>query len=198
MGYPSIPLDEEARSILTIITPFGAYKCLTLPMGVMPASDIFQAQMVDLFANMGKNRPYPYIDDILHFKGDTFKEHIEILCKILKLLTKMGMQISVEKSRFCQASLEYLGFELNRTGYRPLPSQRVDAILRIQSPKNVKEVRRFLGTINFIKNHIIGRAEICKPITRLTKKNVKFVWGEEQEAAMQQIKAKIVESIMLE
>jgi hypothetical protein len=66
--------------------------------------------MVDLFASMGKNRPYPYIDDILHFKGNTFEEHIEILCKILKLLTSMGMQISVEKSCFCQASLEYLGF----------------------------------------------------------------------------------------
>jgi hypothetical protein len=197
MGYPSIPLDEEAQNILTIITPFGAYECLTLPMGVMPASDIFQARMVDLFANMGKNRPYPYINDILHFKGDTFEEHIEILCEILKLLTKMGMQISVEKSRFCQASLEYLGFELNRTGYRPLPSQ-IDAILRIQSPKNVKQVRGFLGTINFIKNHIIGQAEICKPITGLTQKNVKFVWGEEQEAAMQKIKAKIAESIMLE
>jgi hypothetical protein len=93
--------------------------------------------------------------------------------------------------------LEYLGFELNRTGYKPLPSQ-VDATLRIQSPKNVKQVSRFLGTINFIKNHIIGRAEICEPITRLTQKNVKFVWRKEQEAAMQKIKAKIAESIMLE
>ena len=64
MGYPSIHLDEAARKILTIITPFGAYECLTLPMGVMPASDIFQARMVDLFADVGKTRPYPYIDDI--------------------------------------------------------------------------------------------------------------------------------------
>jgi len=197
MGYPSIPLDEETRSILTIITPFGAYECLTLPMGVMPASDIFQARMVDLFTNMGKNRPNPYSDDILHFKGDTFKEHIRILGQILQLFESIGMQVSVEKSRFCQTSFEYLGFKLNRTGYKPLPS-RVDAILRIQSPKNVQQVRGFLGTINFIKNHIVGRAEICEPITRLTKKEVKFVWGEEQEAVMQKIKAKIAEAIMLE
>jgi len=106
MGHPSIPLDEETRSILTIITPFGAYECLTLPMGVMPASDIFQARMVDLFANMGKNRPYPYIDDILHFKGDTFEEHILILGQILQLFESIGMQVSAEKSRFCQTSLE--------------------------------------------------------------------------------------------
>jgi hypothetical protein len=43
MGYLSNPLDEEARNILMSITPFGEYKCLTLPMGVMPVSDIFQA-----------------------------------------------------------------------------------------------------------------------------------------------------------
>ena len=92
MGYPSILLNDKAKSILTI-TPFGAYECLTLPMGVMPASDIFQAQMVNLFANMGKNRPYPYIDDILHFKGNALEEHIEILGQILMLLTSMGMQV---------------------------------------------------------------------------------------------------------
>ena len=142
------------------------------------------------FCKHEKNRPYPYIDDILHFKGDTFEEHTEILCKILKLLTSMGMQISVEKSCFCQASLEYLGFKLNWMGYKPLPSQ-VDGILRIQLPKNVKQVRGFLGMINFIKNDIIRRAEICEPITRLTRKNVKFVWGKEQEAAMQKSKQKL-------
>ncbi len=53
MGYTSIPLNDEARKILTIIMPFGAYECLTLPMGVMPASDLFQARMVHLFAEMG-------------------------------------------------------------------------------------------------------------------------------------------------
>jgi hypothetical protein len=49
MGYPSIPLNNEARKILTIVMPFGAYECLTLPMGVMPALDLFQARMVHIF-----------------------------------------------------------------------------------------------------------------------------------------------------
>ena len=83
MGYPSIPLNDEARKILTIIMPFGAYECLTLPMGVMPASDLFQARMGHLFAEMGEWRPFPYIDDILHFKGSSFDEHMSILDEIL-------------------------------------------------------------------------------------------------------------------
>ena len=76
MGYPSIPLNNESKKILTIVMPFGAFECLTLPMGVMPASDLFQARKVHTFAEMGDQRPFPYIDDILHFKGATFKEHI--------------------------------------------------------------------------------------------------------------------------
>ena len=51
MGYPSIPLNDKSRKILTIVMPFGAYECLTLPIGVMPASDLFQARM-DMFADM--------------------------------------------------------------------------------------------------------------------------------------------------
>ena len=66
--------------------PFGAYECLTLPMGVMPASDLFQVMMVHIFADMNKQRPFPYIDDILHFKGDTFEEHLSILDEIMNRL----------------------------------------------------------------------------------------------------------------
>ncbi len=195
MGYLSIPLNTATRNILTIIMPFGAYECLMLPMGVMPATDIFQARMVHVFADMGEQHPFPYVDDILHFKGNTFEEHLEILNEILQLLAKCGLQVS-DKSRFCQASVEFLGFQLDRTGYRPLPS-RVDAILRIKPPSNLKQVRGFLGVINFIKNHIPNCAAICEPITRLTRKDKKFSWGEEQQLAFNKIKAIVAESIML-
>jgi hypothetical protein len=115
MGYPLIPLNDKARKILTIVLPFGAYECFTLPMGVMPASDLFQARMVHIFAGMDERRPFPYI---LHFKGDTFKQHLLILEEIMGLIGKNSLQVSMEKSCFCQESVEYLGFQLNRTGYK--------------------------------------------------------------------------------
>jgi hypothetical protein len=116
MGYPSILLNHEARKILTIIMPFGAYEYLTLPMGVMPTFDLFQSRMVQMFADMNERHPFPYIDDILHFKGTTFKEHIVILDEILQLFGKSGLQVGTKKSRFCQESVKYLGFQLIRTG----------------------------------------------------------------------------------
>ncbi len=55
----------------------------------------------------------------------------------------------------------------------------------------------FFGVLNFIKNHIPWRAKICEPITRLTKKDVKFVWGEEQQQAFDKLKAVVSEAILL-
>ena len=64
-------------------------------------------------------------------------------------------------------------------------------------PKTVKQVRGFLGTVNFIKNHIPSRAAIMQPLTNLTKKDTRFEWTEKQQLAFDTIKAKVAESIML-
>jgi hypothetical protein len=142
----------------------------------MSATDLFQVRMIHPFANMGNRWQCPHIDDIFHFKGETFDKHQLILNKILKLLAKSGMQVSANKSCFCQELLEYLGFQLNHTDYKPLTST-VDDILSINPPKNIKQVCGFLRMINFIKNHIPKRTEICKPITRLKHKYIIFFWG---------------------
>ena len=64
MGYLSIPLNDAARKLLTIIFPFGYFECLVLPQGVNPAADTFQARMVGIFASMQMNRPCPYLGGI--------------------------------------------------------------------------------------------------------------------------------------
>ncbi len=58
-------------------------------------------------------------------------------------------------------------------------------------------MQSLLGIVNFIKNHIPRRAEICEPITRLTKKNVKFIWGDEQRQAFEKLKGVVSEAILL-
>ncbi|KAL7528932.1 hypothetical protein ACHAXR_002707 [Thalassiosira sp. AJA248-18] len=142
-----------------------------------------------------KTKPNPYIDGILHSKGEKFLEHLGILDENLHRLGEGGMQVNAEKSDFCAKQVEYVGFELNPKGYRP-PAKRVEAILKIMPPENLKQVRGFLGTVNFIKNHIQGRAAIMRPLTNLTKKNQRFEWNEEQQIAFDTIKAKVAEAVM--
>ena len=67
-------------------------------MGVMPASDLFQARMVHNFAPMKSLRPFPYIDDVLHFKGPTFEEHLAILDEILRQIGQRAASQHREES----------------------------------------------------------------------------------------------------
>ena len=82
------------------------------------------------------------------------------------------MKVNLIKCALFKPTVEFLGFLLKRDGYQPT-RKRIDAILRLKEPRNIKGVRMFLGTINFIKNHIPGRAGIMEPITRLTNKEHK-------------------------
>jgi hypothetical protein len=195
MGYLSIALTKETAKLLTVVTTFGVFECVVLPMGVKPATDIFQARMVYVFMSMPKDRPKPYIDDIFHGKGPSFDEHLEILAEIIRLLRLPGMQVNLDKSELCQKQVKFLGFLLTRTGFIPT-CKRVDAILKLAPPRNVKQVRQLLSTINFIKNHIPNRAAIMQPITDLTKKEEKFEWGEEQQKAFDQTKAAVANAIL--
>ncbi len=122
-------------------------------MGVKPATDIFQSRITGLFAPMREHAPISYLDDNLHVKGKDFTEHLSILDKVLTRIKEAKLQVNAKKSTWCATKLEFLGFMLYPDGYAPLP-KRVEAILAITTPKNIKELWHFLGCINFIKNHI--------------------------------------------
>jgi hypothetical protein len=120
MGYLSIPLTEKAKELLTIVTNFGFFKCCVLPMGIKPATDIFQSRMVGLFQSMQESKPKPYIDDIFHGKGNTFNEHLSILDEICTRLEEAGMQANLDKSKLCAIEVDHLGFTLQKHGFGPM------------------------------------------------------------------------------
>ena len=90
MGYLSMPLDDLAKEVTTIITQWGLYEHQVLPQGVMPATDIFQHRMCSLFADM-ENPPRVYIDDSLTTTKGSLDEHILLLDKIMSQLEHAGM-----------------------------------------------------------------------------------------------------------
>lgn len=123
IGYQALHLDNYAKSILQIIFPFGVYEYQVLPMGVKPATDLFQSRIVQLFAQMKKEeRPMCYIDDILHVTCGSFEEHLRILKIILRLLSEVGMQVNAKKSEWCKNEIAYLGFTITPTRYKPMKS----------------------------------------------------------------------------
>ncbi|GJV43865.1 retrotransposon protein, putative, ty3-gypsy subclass [Tanacetum coccineum] len=65
------------------------------------------------------------------------------------------------------------------------------------SPKSPTEIRQFLGLAGYYQRFIEGFLKIAKPMTKLTQKKVKFVWGDKQEAAFQLLKQKLCSAPIL-
>lgn len=195
MGYMILSLNAHDWSNLRIIFLFGIYEYQVLPMGIKPATDIFQARITSSFASMQDNSPMFYIDDVL-ICSNSFEKHMAILRKVLMQFAEAGLQVIAEKSEWCKQEIVFLGFTITPTWYKPMRS-RVKAILAMTPPKNIKELRGFVGCINFIKNHIPKQVDLIRPLTQMTRKGVTFWWGAEQQQAFEKTKAAVLEAVML-
>ena len=118
-------------------------------MGLCNSPDIFQEKMSELMSGLDFVRVY--IDDLLCITTSTYEDHLNKLSKVLSRIQTAGLKINATKSFFAKSELEYLGFWVTRDGIQPL-QKKIDAILTIAPPTNQKQLRRFLGMINYYRN----------------------------------------------
>ena len=188
MGYYHIELTPQAARKCTVVLPWGKYEYLRLPMGLCTAPDIFQEKMSELMSGLEFARAY--LDDLLIVSKNSFEEHLVHIEKVLNRLSEAGLKINASKSFFCRAELEYLGYWITRDKIRPT-TKKVSAILNIDIPKTRKQLRRFIGMINYYRDMWPQRSDILAPLTALTSSKVKFKWTKEHTHAFEQMKAMI-------
>jgi len=185
MGYYHIQLSANSSSYCTIVLPWGKYEYLRLPMGLCNSPDIFQEKMGELFADLEFARAY--IDDLLVISSGTFEDHLDKLEQVLKRLQEAGLKVNASKSFFAREELEYLGYWITQEGIKPL-SKKVEAINNLAAPKTQKQVRAFIGMVNYYRDMWIRRSETLAPLTALTSKNVKFKWTDVEQKAFDTMK----------
>jgi hypothetical protein len=166
MGCYHIRLDPDSQKIRTIIFPQGKYSYLRLPMGVACAPDIFQAKMSELMSTLKFVRAY--IDDLLCItKGSFEDQHLSKLREVLTRLQGAGLKVDACKCFWgYQDETEYLGYILSRDGIKPQP-KKIEAIIAIKLPTKVKELRRFLGMVQYYRDLWAKRSEMLAPLTNL-------------------------------
>jgi hypothetical protein len=164
MGYYTIRLDPMASKMCTIIFPWGKYSYKRLPMGFGGSADIYQAQIMDLMASLKFVRAY--MDDMLIITRRTLDEHLQKMETVLTRLQDAGLKIDAAKSLFCAHDIEYFGYILTRDGIKPQP-KKVQAIFTLNLPNNVKELRHFLGMVQYYWDMWARRSEILAPLTDL-------------------------------
>ena len=119
------------------------------------------------------------------------RDHLYYIAQLLKALIKHGLKLSPKKCILFRKSLTYMGHTLkiiNKIPYITPLKTRVDAILKQNPPKSVKECRQFCGMVNFLSFYLDKLQIMLMPIYYLTGKSVPYLWGEEQQHAFEQIK----------
>ncbi|GJZ99369.1 putative reverse transcriptase domain-containing protein [Tanacetum coccineum] len=102
-----------------------------------------------------------------------------------------------EKKTFQKPLSEpFLGHVIDSEGIHVDPA-KIESIKDWASPKSPTEIRQFLGLAGYYRRFIEGFSKIAKPMTKLTQKKVKFVWGDKQEAAFQLLKQKLCSAPIL-
>lgn len=194
MGYYHIPLDEESQKLCTTILPWGKYRYKRLPMGIKNSPDVFQSIMTEILGDLEYTRTY--IDDVLITSNGSFEDHCEKVAEVLSRLQKAGFRANLRKCFFGRDSLEYLGYWLTRNGVQPQP-KKVEAIIRLNVPKTKRQLRHFLGMVNYYRDMWRRRSHILAPLTSLISKDVPFKWTQEHTEAFEEMKAVIGKETML-
>ena len=166
-------------------------------MGIACAPDIFQSIMMDLLGDL--DYILVYIDDILIIQraGETEQDHLNKIEIVLQRLQDKGFRANLRKSFFMQKEVEYLGYLLTADGIKPQP-KKVEAMERMQPPKNVKQVKQFLGMVNFYRDLWPRRSHILAPLNKLSAvKKKDFKWGPEEQKAFMEAKEMLKKEALL-
>ncbi|EGT51773.1 hypothetical protein CAEBREN_12621 [Caenorhabditis brenneri] len=192
-AYLQIELSDQAKDLLCINTHKGIYQFQLLPFGVKSAPGIFQ-QVMDQLIN-GIEGAAAYLDDII-ITGSTIEEHNTRLKKVMSRIHEFGMRMKLEKCKFLIEEVRFLGFIVDENGRRPDP-EKVKAIKNMPVPKDITQVKSFLGLIQFYGAFVNSLFRLRPPLDALTKKETPFVWSRDCQQAFDKIKDVLQSDLLL-
>ena len=132
----------------------------------------------------------------MHVTKGSCTEHLTVLEEMLTRLQKSGLKVNTRKSCFGAHKIDYLGYHVTRDGVIPIP-KKVEAIQALAVPKTRKQLRQFIGMINFYRDMWQKYSELLAPFTALTSKNVKYDWKDEHQKCLDAIKRVIGREVFL-
>jgi hypothetical protein len=137
-----------------------------------------------------------FIDNIALITNGSFENHLNQLDEILQRLKENNLQVNGDKSSFCAIEAKFPGFVFTRQGVKP-QVKKVKAIVKIATPKTVKQVCSFIGMINYYKDHIPHHSDLLTPLTALTKKGARFKWTDDSQHSFNELKQLLAKETVL-
>lgn len=195
-AYWQVPIAPNSREKTAFTIPgMGLYQFKRMPYGLTNAPATFQRLIDNVLGADLEDSCFVYLDDIIIISKN-FNSHLELLHKVLDRLLSAGFTLNREKCNFCRPEIAYLGYVVDKFGLHVDP-RKVEAILNVPMPGNVKEIRSFVGMASWYRRFVPNFATIIAPLCELTKKNKKFNFTPECEHAFNSIKQHLISAPIL-
>ncbi|XP_070663891.1 uncharacterized protein [Malus domestica] len=171
-GYYQLKIKDEDVPKTAFRTRYGHYEFLVMPFGLTNAPATFMRLMNEVFQQYLDKFVIVFIDDILVYSKSK-ADHIRHLNLVLKKLREHQLYAKFSK--------------LSTQGIQVDP-QKIAAVENWEQSRTVTEVRSFLGLAGYYRRFVQNFSMIALPLTKLTRKDVKFEWDENCERSFQQLK----------
>lgn len=194
-GYHQIRLQPGEEYKTAFQTHCGHFEFKVMAFGLTGAPATFLGAMNETLAPVLRKCVLAFFDNILIYSA-TLDEHIVHLKQVLQLLTNDQWQVNLKKCEFAQTRISYLGHILSEKGISTDPA-KIETIKCWPIPKNVKELRSFLGLAGYYRRFVHHFGSISKCLTDLLKKHTLFVWTDDHSAAFNTLKQALISAPVL-
>jgi len=188
-GFWQVGIKEDHKELTGFSVPSGHYEFNRLPFGLSNSPANFQRLMDTVLKNLVGTELFVFVDDVVVYSSSA-EEHAARLEHVLSRFADANLQLHPDKCAFAQSQVQYLGYVLSENGVSASP-EKVTAVRKYPTPKNVRDVRAFLGLSSFYRRLVPRFAELAKPLTMLTRKDREFSWGPSQQKAFDGLKDRL-------
>ncbi|KAI3720763.1 hypothetical protein L2E82_31756 [Cichorium intybus] len=194
-GYHQVRVKESDVEKTAFRTRYGHYEFQVMPFGLTNAPTVFMDLMNRVCKPFLDRFVIVFIDDILIYSKNR-EEHASHLRTVLETLKRERLYAKFSKCEFWMREVQFLRHVVSIQGIKVDPS-KVEAVMKWEPPKTPTEVRSFLGVAGYYRRFIQDFSHIAVPLTRLTRKEEKFRWQEEQERDFATLKEKLCNAPVL-
>ncbi|KAL2248495.1 UNVERIFIED_CONTAM: Retrovirus-related Pol polyprotein from transposon [Sesamum indicum] len=185
-GYHQIFMAEEDQDKTSFVTERGIYCYKVMPFGLKNAGATYQRLVNRMFEDQIGKTMEVYVDDML-VKSSRSHDHIAYLEQTFATLRKFIMKLNPMKCTFGVAGGKFLGYLVRERGIEMNP-EKIEAILKLKSPTNIKEVQKLTGKLASLNRFISKSSDRNLPFFKVLRKTKNFEWTEECEQAFQDLK----------
>src|SRR4051794_25451824 len=188
-GYHQIRIQDKDVPKTAFRTRYGHYEFTVMPFGLTNAPATFQRLINNIFHLLLDDCVVVYLDDILIYSPD-LESHHQYLQQVFDILRREKLYCKMSKCEFLKSSVEYLGHVISDKGIQVDP-KKIESIQSWPAPRNLHELRSFLGLTNYYRRFIDGYAKQITALNRLLRKDQEYIWTEDYDQAMKFLQDKM-------